>query len=239
VTFPTSASTEIRDGTLASNQVSLAATAMTITNWPPGAALWLTWQAQTLGSAQNLAIDNLNFAAGTVAAPSVATQPATVVGPIVATLNGSVNPNTLASTAYFEYGTSVSYGAFTATNNLAAGLSSTATSSLASGLQPGTTYHYRAVANNSLGTTTGSDTTFTTTPITPPQLGGVTLGGGGLHFNFTSVTGVSFTVLTTTNVAQPLNQWQVLGSPTEGPVGQYHFSDPQTNQQRYYLLRQP
>jgi len=35
-----------------------------ITNWPPGAALWLVWEmADSTGKAQGLAIDNLSFAA--------------------------------------------------------------------------------------------------------------------------------------------------------------------------------
>ena len=36
----------------------------TITNWPPGAALWLVWQmTDTTGKAQGLGIDNLSFSA--------------------------------------------------------------------------------------------------------------------------------------------------------------------------------
>ena len=37
---------------------------MVITNWPPGAALWLVWEmADPTGKAQGLAIDNLSFSA--------------------------------------------------------------------------------------------------------------------------------------------------------------------------------
>ena len=36
----------------------------TITNWPPGAALWLVWQmTDYTGKAQGLGIDNLSFSA--------------------------------------------------------------------------------------------------------------------------------------------------------------------------------
>ncbi len=63
VVFATSPTTSINDGTQSSNQVSLSVTSLTISNWPSGTALWLTWQAQTLGTAQDVAIDNLTFSA--------------------------------------------------------------------------------------------------------------------------------------------------------------------------------
>jgi hypothetical protein len=242
VTFPTSASTEILDGTQTSNQIALAVSGLTITNWPPGAALWLTWQAQTLGSAQNLAIDNLSFAAGFVAAPTVTTQPAASITPVGATLKAAVNPNTLATTSYFQYGTSTSYGSFTSTNNLTAGIANVVVSNLVSGLLPGTTYHCRAVADSTLGTTFGNDVILVTASVNPPQLGSAkVVGNGAFQFSFTNTPGVSFTVLGTTNVALPLSQWQILGSPTEGPAGQYQFTDLlATNKSpQFYLIRQP
>ena len=241
VNFPTAASTLIFDGTQASNQVSLSAFGLTISNWPSGATLWLIWQAQTLGSAQNLAIDNLRFAAGTVAAPTVTTQPANSITPVGARLNGSANPNTLATTCYFQYGTSAAYGSFTATNSLAADLSAVSISALISELLPGTTYHFQAVAKNSLGTSVGTDAMFTTTAVAPPTLGGLALGSGGFQLSFTNWPGLIFTLLGTTNVTLPLSQWQNLGQPTEAPAGHYQFTDPQavTNPQLYYILRQP
>jgi hypothetical protein len=193
-----------------------------------------------LGSAQNLAIDNLGFAAGIVAAPGVTTQPATALTPLGATLNASVTPNTLATTCYFQYGTNLSYGSFTATNSLAAGLIPVAVSSPISGLRPSTTYHFQAVAANSLGVTVGADLPFTTAPVAAPRLSAVTYSSGGAHFTFTNTPGVTFTVLGTTNMALPVNQWDNLGHPTEGPAGQYQFTDPQTNQpEHFYRVRQP
>jgi hypothetical protein len=52
------------DGTLPANQVSLSVAGQAITNWPPGAALWLVWEmADPAGKAQGLAIDDLSFSA--------------------------------------------------------------------------------------------------------------------------------------------------------------------------------
>ena len=54
------------DGTSPLNQTNLSVLDQTITNWPPGAALWLVWQmpdSDLSGKAQGLAIDNLSFSA--------------------------------------------------------------------------------------------------------------------------------------------------------------------------------
>lgn len=52
------------DGTAAINQTNLSVLNQAITNWPPGAALWLGWQmTDSTGKAQGLAIDNLSFSA--------------------------------------------------------------------------------------------------------------------------------------------------------------------------------
>ena len=52
------------DGTLALNQTSLGVVRRLITDWPPGAALWLVWEmADATGKAQGLAITDLSFSA--------------------------------------------------------------------------------------------------------------------------------------------------------------------------------
>ena len=53
------------DGTTNQYQTHLSVLNQAITNWPPGAALWLVWQmTDATGKAQGLAIDNLTFSAG-------------------------------------------------------------------------------------------------------------------------------------------------------------------------------
>ena len=61
------------DGTAAANQRTLGVTGQAITNWPPGAALWLVWSmADATGKGQGLAIDNLTFSAS--ASPTLGLQ---------------------------------------------------------------------------------------------------------------------------------------------------------------------
>ena len=241
VTFPTTDSTLIFDGTQSSNQMSRSVTGYALQqDWTPGSALWLVWQATTLGSAQNLALDNLSLSAFGPAA--VLSQSAANLTAGSATLKATVNTDGASTAYYFEYGTTASYGSVTATNSLAAGLGTPSVSLPLTGLLQGTTYHFRTVVRNSEGAAYGSDASFSTLTVTAPRLTSAhILGTGALQFSFTNVPAASFTVLTSTNVTLPLSSWQVLGHPIESPAGQYQFTSPQpaTNRQLFYELRQP
>ena len=103
----------------------------------------------------------------TLSPPLALTLPASGVTAVTAQLNGSVNPNNLATTTAFEWGTTASYGNTTPVVSLAAGTNTSATLAALSGLVPNTTYHFRAVATNSVGVSLGTDTTFTMQGIPP------------------------------------------------------------------------
>jgi hypothetical protein len=65
------------DGTATLNQTNLAVFDQVITNWAPGAALWLVWEmASPAGKSQGLAIDDLGFSAS--AWPSGMSSPSLV-----------------------------------------------------------------------------------------------------------------------------------------------------------------
>jgi hypothetical protein len=103
--------------------------------------------------------------AAEAALPTASTGRATSVTTTTATLNGSVNPNNLATIWHFQYGTTRSYGAQTPNQGpTAAEKRNIAVAAPVAGLAPGTTYHYRLVAVNSSGTKLGGDHTFTTAP---------------------------------------------------------------------------
>jgi regulation of enolase protein 1 (concanavalin A-like superfamily) len=58
------------DGTSPLNQTNLSVLNQTITNWSPGAVLWLVWQmTDSTGKAQGLGLDNLNFSASVPVQP--------------------------------------------------------------------------------------------------------------------------------------------------------------------------
>jgi len=63
---------------------------------------------------------------------------------------------------------------------------------------------------------------------------------GAFQLSFSNSPGGTFTVLSATNPFTPLNNWNVLGIPTETLPGQFRFTDLQsTNAERFYRLRSP
>lgn len=106
------------DGTVPLNQTNLAVVNQIITNWPPGAALWLVWEmASPAGKSQGLAIDNLSFSASVL--PSGMSPPLLSAGlsgsnlllscPTVAGLNYQVQYETnLTTSAWLPLGAPVS-----------------------------------------------------------------------------------------------------------------------------------
>jgi hypothetical protein len=77
------------------------------------------------------------------------------------TLNGSANPVGFPTSAWFEWGTTTNYGNLTAPQPLGSGLSNTNFSQALTNLFGGVTYHYRAVASNSIGVAFGTNQSFT------------------------------------------------------------------------------
>src|SRR5262249_49949536 len=64
---------------------------------------------------------------------------------------------------------------------------------------------------------------------------------GPFQFSFSNTPGASFTVLTTTNIALPLSNWSVLGTPIEISPGYFQYADPHATNQplRFYGVRSP
>ena len=117
----------------------------------------------------------------TQSAPVVVTGQATGVGPTSATLAGTVNPNGRSTSWYFEYGPTTSYGAKTSSRSAGSGTATLAVVVALANLKPGTTYHFRLVGTNSLGTTRGADGTLATT-------GGPSVATGPVSFASLSLT---------------------------------------------------
>lgn len=79
-------------------------------------------------------------------------------------------------------------------------------------------------------------------PSGPPQLKGLLRQtNGSFRFTFTNTPGATFTVLATTNVAQPSTNWTPLGPALEGAPGQFQYAEPTTTNaaQRFYQVRWP
>jgi len=77
-------------------------------------------------------------------------------------LRGGVYPNGEATTYYWQYGTSATYGQRTRAASAGSGTDPVAAVGHLVNLLPGTRYHYRLVAVNAAGTTYGYDSTLIT-----------------------------------------------------------------------------
>jgi hypothetical protein len=123
----------------------------------------------TLGSLVALGSLNTAFAAP---GPKAVTGSATAVTQSGAKLNGTVDPNGTATSYHFSYGPTANYGSQTPNSTTGTGTQPVNVTRTLTGLASGTTYHYRLVASNSHGTSTGLDRTFTTNgqPPAPSRL---------------------------------------------------------------------
>jgi len=105
--------------------------------------------------------------------PLVNTTAATAISTTTATLNGTINANTLIVNSFFDYGLTTAYGSTVAgVPASVSGTTLTTISAAISGLTLSTLYHFRARGVTTLGVTmVGPDLTFTTaTPTIPPTV---------------------------------------------------------------------
>jgi hypothetical protein len=173
------------------------------------------------------------------AAPTVTTKAASSVKDTTATLNGSVDPNGQAATYYFDYGTSTSYGVKTPAASAGSGTSTKNVSAAVTGLAGGAIYHFRLVATNASGTTTGADQTFVTSgqPLshtgTPTSVTGTSAtltgtvdpNGHSTSWHFEYGTTTAYGTKTSSNSAGSSAGARAVSLPISGlaPGATYHF----------------
>ncbi len=111
-------------------------------------------------------------AAFAASSPTLSAGSVTAISGTAATLHGSVNPNGLATTYQFQYGTSTSLGGKSPATvaSVGSGTAAVAKTARLTGLSPATTYYYELVASNSAGTSTTPLETFKTTGNPAPAV---------------------------------------------------------------------
>lgn len=103
--------------------------------------------------------------------PAVKTYSASAIGTRSATLNGIVTPAALDTRYYFEYGETAAYGIKKSSVYAGKGTEPVSASlPLPNSFQPGKTYHFRLVAQNTMGTSHGEDKIFTTEKLNAPTV---------------------------------------------------------------------
>lgn len=98
----------------------------------------------------------------TGAPPTPTTGTATLSDGGAVTFAGTVNPNGVTTSWWFEFGATTSYGSRTPTRSAGAGTAAAAVSESVTGLPAGSTFHYRLVVSSDAGNVGGSDATVTT-----------------------------------------------------------------------------
>jgi hypothetical protein len=157
------------------NFTNIATTSANATGYQDNAVSEVTTYYYRVRSYNNFGNSNYSsvVSATTIGKPTVVTNSATLVSSSTATLNGSANPNGVSSTGWFRYDSvdpvscNDSFGTRTPASggsSLGSGVSSVNYSQSISGLAASTTYYYCAIANNIIGTSTGSVSSFTTNP---------------------------------------------------------------------------
>ena len=155
--YSVSATTLTRSGNKYRGNLQLA-DGLPQTYWPD----YTSWVVEILdqNDSNHDGIPNLSDPTGPppppVTGPPVAiTNPATLIASFSTTLNGSVDPNGLTTSVYFQYGTTTGYGLTTAPQTKT-GNTSQSVSAHISGLSASTMYHFRIVTTNSAGTSTAA-----------------------------------------------------------------------------------
>jgi len=108
--------------------------------------------------------------------PSGVSPPfASDIGPDGATINGTIDPRGSSTTYSVEYGTTTAYGSSEPAASPLEGQGDQPAVVPIAGLAPGTTYHFRLVADNGTGgAQPGQDATFRTAPAAPAGASSVT-----------------------------------------------------------------
>ena len=182
------------------------------------------------GASNNGTIYRLRFG------PSPSTSPASALLPASAILNGTINPNGAASTAFFEYGTAPNaLTGSTAVQNIPAGSGPVPVSASVSGLAEGTIYYFRLRAENAeqFQPQRGATLAFVAGGSSS-NLVDITTETGGKRLRWRGIAGRTYQIQSADTLAGP---WQTFpGSVTAsaGGIIEYLDATPSLPPERFY-----
>jgi hypothetical protein len=187
-----------------------------------------------LNAAYTLGETSLQLRVAPFQPPIAVTLPASSITSTSAALNAMIDPNGLASVAWFEWGTTTSYGLTTAPINLPVTTDALWLAAGISGLQRGQTYHFRVVASNSASSTRGADRSFAWSSI-PPRIISFSRTNGTNTLQLLGQTGQTYLIEASAN----LTHWTNLGNADELVDGNFTFADAPNLPSRFYRARAP
>lgn len=165
-----SGATTTSDGTAT---IGIFTDSRSLTSLTPGTTYYFRAQGQNSDSTQSGSI--LSFTTDALA-PTATTQAASSIGQSTAVLNGTLVANGASTTPSFEYGTDAGLVGATTVFGGSAGTGTVTVTATLSSLSAGTTYYFRVIGTNSVGTTNGAILSFATSL---PGGGGNGNSGGG------------------------------------------------------------
>lgn len=161
--------------TLPSESIGEDASDHTVSAELTGLAAATTYHFRVVAMNLNGVTDGPDESFTTPDTPTIVEAGASTVTETGANLSALIRPGFRSTVYHFEYGPTAAYGSSTIQGApIVADDSSHTASAAITGLRPDTIYHFRVIASNEIGTTVGSDQTFTTAPqsertIEPPH----------------------------------------------------------------------
>lgn len=148
------------------NGDSVLSASSVVNNLSAGVQYFYRINAQNQYGTVNGSIQTFTTSGPSAVAPTATTRNVSNVATTTASVHGTVNPNGLETTYWFEYSSSSLLGSIvpqtTGRISVGAGTGTTAVVSDIVGLKTKTTYSFRLVAQNNIGVTKGSVETFKT-----------------------------------------------------------------------------
>jgi hypothetical protein len=142
--------------------------------------------------------------------PGATTDSAGQVGTASVRLMGFVNPNSLPTSVYFEYGLTEQYGESSLQLSVGSGTNVVPFHCSLSGLAPATIYHFRIVSTSKSGVSYGTDQTFTT-DMRPLAIQGISQNSGLLTLTWNARLGNVYQLQSCTNLLSAI--WVDWGAP--------------------------
>jgi hypothetical protein len=153
--------------------------------------------------------------------PSVSTLAASSVTSTGAVLNATVNPNGVATVAWFEWGTTTNYGNLTPSQAAGSSVTNLSVSFPLAGLSSSNAYHFRVVATNAVGPALGADHAFMRANTRPAITNVALQNDGFFQLRFSGAAGQVYLVSASTDLVN----WLSLGPATDMGGGLFGFTD--------------
>ena len=216
------------DGTSPLNQTNLSVLNQTITNWPPGAALWLAWRMpDSTGKAQGLAVDNLSFSASVPPPALDAISDRAVYAGMLLNFAASASA-TDGDPLVFSLGAGAPDGA-------SVNQSGVFNWRPALPQAPSTNTITLTVSDSGIPSLSASRS-FTVTVLPPPRLGNASVVNHSLSFSLPTLNSQQYQVEYTDQLGS--NLWNPLGAPVTGTGGSLtNTIDITEAAQRFYRVR--